>query len=371
MVGSTIGLYYNGARYLAAWLGRWTSADPVGIGADGPGLYNYTRGSPVNYTDPTGTERYSAAPDGVRAVTSLDATLDDTPVVRTPGGLLITDPAWSKPQADPEPAEVVPAISEESAHQAVQFMAMGEGPRDGGTAATLGMMTANWWFLDISPNADDWKAAGRSKLQNAIGKRMERALGERSAAPESGPVASSATPGGKASERKGGPYRLLADTDGPPTKPEVAMDTNSLIDKFERGGALEARVETARAGRAPVVSPTAAKEFMRGNPREKSLPREERVAKRKERGESLREFLGQNGGRVGARANEQAAQLREVDVGFVNLTRRGSNKLAQIGIPDQRVLGSAHQEGLPLLSRDNSLDRIMQFFNMKPGVQRY
>jgi len=40
---------------LAAWLGRWTSADPIGIGADGPGLYNYTRGSPVNYTDPSGT----------------------------------------------------------------------------------------------------------------------------------------------------------------------------------------------------------------------------------------------------------------------------------------------------------------------------
>ena len=56
MVGSTIGLYYNGARYLAAWLGRWTSADPIGIGADGPGLYNYTRGSPVNYTDPSGND---------------------------------------------------------------------------------------------------------------------------------------------------------------------------------------------------------------------------------------------------------------------------------------------------------------------------
>jgi len=52
------GLYYNGARYLAAWLGRWTSADPIGIGADGPGLYNYTRGSPVNYTDPSGTETW-------------------------------------------------------------------------------------------------------------------------------------------------------------------------------------------------------------------------------------------------------------------------------------------------------------------------
>jgi RHS repeat-associated protein len=50
------GLYYHGARYYAAWLGRWTSADPLGIGADGPGLYNYTRGSPVVLVDPTGGE---------------------------------------------------------------------------------------------------------------------------------------------------------------------------------------------------------------------------------------------------------------------------------------------------------------------------
>ncbi len=50
------GLYYYGARYYAAWLGRWTSADPLGIGADGPGLYNYTRGSPVVLVDPTGGE---------------------------------------------------------------------------------------------------------------------------------------------------------------------------------------------------------------------------------------------------------------------------------------------------------------------------
>jgi RHS repeat-associated protein len=50
------GLYYYGARYYACWLGRWTSADPLGIGADGPGLYNYTRGSPVTLTDPNGAE---------------------------------------------------------------------------------------------------------------------------------------------------------------------------------------------------------------------------------------------------------------------------------------------------------------------------
>jgi len=48
------GLYLMGARYYACWLGRWTSADPMGIGADGPGLNNYTRGSPVTLSDPSG-----------------------------------------------------------------------------------------------------------------------------------------------------------------------------------------------------------------------------------------------------------------------------------------------------------------------------
>jgi len=48
------GLYLMGARHYACWLGRWTSADPMGIGADGPGLYNYTRGSPVTLSDPSG-----------------------------------------------------------------------------------------------------------------------------------------------------------------------------------------------------------------------------------------------------------------------------------------------------------------------------
>ena len=48
------GLYYHGARYYASWLGRWVSADPVGI-ADGVCLYAYAGGNPVKFVDPTGT----------------------------------------------------------------------------------------------------------------------------------------------------------------------------------------------------------------------------------------------------------------------------------------------------------------------------
>jgi RHS repeat-associated protein len=47
------GLYYHGARYYAAWLGRWTAADPIGIG-DGLNRFAYVRGNPIILNDPSG-----------------------------------------------------------------------------------------------------------------------------------------------------------------------------------------------------------------------------------------------------------------------------------------------------------------------------
>jgi RHS repeat-associated protein len=48
------GLHYYGARYYAAWLGRWTSSDPAGF-VDGLGTYNANRDSPIVRNDPKGT----------------------------------------------------------------------------------------------------------------------------------------------------------------------------------------------------------------------------------------------------------------------------------------------------------------------------
>jgi RHS repeat-associated protein len=44
------GLAYHTARYYSPWLGRWTSADPIGI-FDHPNLYLYARGNPVSLMD--------------------------------------------------------------------------------------------------------------------------------------------------------------------------------------------------------------------------------------------------------------------------------------------------------------------------------
>jgi RHS repeat-associated protein len=47
------GLYYYGARYYAAWLGKWISTDRSGL-LDGVNLYRYGRDNPVVFGDPDG-----------------------------------------------------------------------------------------------------------------------------------------------------------------------------------------------------------------------------------------------------------------------------------------------------------------------------
>ena len=48
-------LDYYGARYYAAWLGRWLSCDPIG-NADGPNAYLFNRGNPVSLLDRDGMQ---------------------------------------------------------------------------------------------------------------------------------------------------------------------------------------------------------------------------------------------------------------------------------------------------------------------------
>lgn len=47
------GLAYHSARYYLPWLGRWASADPIGIGG-GINLYEYANSSPYNFGDSSG-----------------------------------------------------------------------------------------------------------------------------------------------------------------------------------------------------------------------------------------------------------------------------------------------------------------------------
>lgn len=76
------GLYYHGARYFAAWLGRWTSCDPKGL-AEGTCLYRYCGDNPVVLHDPTGTQ--GAPPPGMIANDARIGGLWEQAVVETLG----------------------------------------------------------------------------------------------------------------------------------------------------------------------------------------------------------------------------------------------------------------------------------------------
>jgi len=56
------GLALHGARYYAAWLGRWTAGDPIGLG-DGVNRYAYCGGNPVGCVDRDGTKARPTTPN--------------------------------------------------------------------------------------------------------------------------------------------------------------------------------------------------------------------------------------------------------------------------------------------------------------------
>lgn len=61
------GMQYHTARYYLPWLGRWLSADPIGV-QGGLNLYEYAAGNPVNKSDAAGT----APRDDVKAGDIID-----------------------------------------------------------------------------------------------------------------------------------------------------------------------------------------------------------------------------------------------------------------------------------------------------------
>ncbi len=57
-------LHYYGARYYAAWLGRWTAVDPSGRGVDN--AYAYVRNRPTTLVDPDGRQDTDPNVQGLR-----------------------------------------------------------------------------------------------------------------------------------------------------------------------------------------------------------------------------------------------------------------------------------------------------------------
>jgi RHS repeat-associated protein len=74
------GFSYHGARYYAAWLGRWTSVDPIGIG-DGVNLYAFVSGNPIGLRDSTGTSGRPFQPGDLMNKSQIEAYKADSSTV--------------------------------------------------------------------------------------------------------------------------------------------------------------------------------------------------------------------------------------------------------------------------------------------------
>ncbi len=125
-------------------------------------------------------------------------------------------------------------------------------------------------------------------------------------------------------------------TVGRTTVDAVALDTNAL-----KAAIVDDRAVELLKGRPPVVSFTAAKEFLRGPGRSV---------------DQLREFFGEYGGRMGPRAErslveslqEQAAALKRV-----------------LHDNDARIAASAMREGLPLITGDIKFSNFLKAIGYK------
>lgn len=69
------GLAYHGARYYAAWLGRWTSCDPTYF-TDGSNLYQYVNSNATRYRDLGGTQKEECGVEEHREPTKSFKRLD-------------------------------------------------------------------------------------------------------------------------------------------------------------------------------------------------------------------------------------------------------------------------------------------------------
>lgn len=102
------GLNYHAARYYLPWLGRWMSADPMGLG-DGVNVYAYSQNNPTGRTDVNGMQSADATKDPPTDKTG-DKPGDKPPATTPPDYELDEPPARPAPAKKPESPGVLASI---------------------------------------------------------------------------------------------------------------------------------------------------------------------------------------------------------------------------------------------------------------------
>ena len=114
-----VGLQYFGKRFLNPYLGRWASADPLGVHAPGSAdlnLYAYVRGAALKLVDPLGLQDqvYAAGQDaetGAQETFTVDENLESNQTVEFPVDKLTVAPRGGKQASGMQSAAPSPAAA--------------------------------------------------------------------------------------------------------------------------------------------------------------------------------------------------------------------------------------------------------------------
>ncbi|MCH9683140.1 MAG: RHS repeat-associated core domain-containing protein [Deltaproteobacteria bacterium] len=144
------GLGYHSARYYASWLGRWTAADPIGLG-DGVNRYAYVSSNPIGLRDPSGTKGSSSDPHRTWGA--------DRPTEPPPGagaGGWVENPYATLVQQDAETGEII------SHDQRLWEWKPAQAKEDGGSGAIAGATGAGVAGAE-KPGSEGFKHRGLSE----------------------------------------------------------------------------------------------------------------------------------------------------------------------------------------------------------------
>jgi len=350
-------LYYYGARHYAAWLGRWTSCDPAGM-VDGPNLYRYARNSPVVCCDPNGTDSQAQEREIVipREFTGSESEAELHEVARGAGYDFTGTPKWIPETKSWDVGTLTPIEPKQEAadaagdsQEAADVPATEDAPKAKNSASPepdgavgqpdLAESLIPIWGSGRSAvdhfQKGNW---GRGILFTALAvsdvflvKALVTAGGKLLVKGGAALLTKEAVTAGEKEIVKEGAELAAKEGVGAVERGTAALDANALVLAIEKGEA--AAVDAALAGRIPIVSITAAKEFLKKG--EVGL---------------LREFLAERGGRIAAAGTEKVAAA----------LRAQAEALGRVlKLKDSRVAASALREGVPVITADSKFQRFL------------
>jgi RHS repeat-associated protein len=212
------GFQIHGLRYYCPWLGRWTTADPIGL-QGGVNQYAYCRGDPVGKVDPGGTSPFDwGVGDMVKTAvgqslqgrdgSGSSGTPRGPPPAERTGTTEVSDPAdevrvgkTDVTHAEDE-GRAPGQWTEADYHTITQTVGQREPYQSGGSAAVGGAMVLGI-LNDVLPNSADWAALADTFALGTLQKKWE---GEAAQAQQggAGPTGKPNAPTGAYREGSGG-----------------------------------------------------------------------------------------------------------------------------------------------------------------------